>query len=147
MLRMTMGTTKLTGSVGLGANVTANATGRSALSGAAHLIARGASAVSGRVSAVGSAALIALNAAAKSLATARGALRLWHPAGTPERFSANHEPSKRRLTWPSGAIATLYNAVEPDQTMRGAGQVIFAGYQKRGYLVRSSALPSNVSGT
>jgi phage terminase large subunit-like protein len=29
-----------------------------------------------------------------------------------------YEPSKRRLTWPNGAIATLYNAVEPDQ-LRG----------------------------
>ena len=29
-----------------------------------------------------------------------------------------YEPSKRRLTWPSGAIATLYNASEPDQ-LRG----------------------------
>jgi predicted phage terminase large subunit-like protein len=27
-------------------------------------------------------------------------------------------PSKRRLTWPNGAVATLYNAVEPDQ-LRG----------------------------
>lgn len=29
-----------------------------------------------------------------------------------------YEPSKRRLTWPSGATATLFNAVEPDQ-LRG----------------------------
>lgn len=29
-----------------------------------------------------------------------------------------YEPSKRRLTWPNGAVATLYNAVEPDQ-LRG----------------------------
>jgi phage terminase large subunit-like protein len=29
-----------------------------------------------------------------------------------------YEPSKRRLTWPNGALATLYNAVEPDQ-LRG----------------------------
>jgi phage terminase large subunit-like protein len=29
-----------------------------------------------------------------------------------------YEPSKRRLTWPNGAIATLFNAVEPDQ-LRG----------------------------
>jgi phage terminase large subunit-like protein len=29
-----------------------------------------------------------------------------------------YEPSKRCLTWPNGAIATLYNAVEPDQ-LRG----------------------------
>lgn len=28
------------------------------------------------------------------------------------------EPSKRRLTWPNGAVATLYNATEPDQ-LRG----------------------------
>lgn len=29
-----------------------------------------------------------------------------------------YEPSKRRLTWSNGAVATLYNAVEPDQ-LRG----------------------------
>ena len=29
-----------------------------------------------------------------------------------------YEPSKRRLTWPNGAIATLFNATEPDQ-LRG----------------------------
>ncbi len=33
-------------------------------------------------------------------------------------FRPLYESSKRRLTWPSGAIATLYNAVEPDQ-LRG----------------------------
>lgn len=33
-------------------------------------------------------------------------------------FRPMYEPSKRRLTWPNGAIATLYNAVEPDQ-LRG----------------------------
>lgn len=37
-----------------------------------------------------------------------------HPAD----FRPNYEPSKRRLTWPNGAVATLYNAVEPDQ-LRG----------------------------
>jgi len=37
-----------------------------------------------------------------------------HP---PERRPL-YEPSKRRLTWPNGAIATLYNATEPDQ-LRG----------------------------
>lgn len=29
-----------------------------------------------------------------------------------------YEPSKRRITWPNGAVATLYNATEPDQ-LRG----------------------------
>jgi phage terminase large subunit-like protein len=29
-----------------------------------------------------------------------------------------YEPSKRRLTWPNGAVGTLYNATEPDQ-LRG----------------------------
>jgi predicted phage terminase large subunit-like protein len=33
-------------------------------------------------------------------------------------FRPKYEPSKRRLTWPNGAIATLYNAVEPEQ-LRG----------------------------
>jgi phage terminase large subunit-like protein len=37
-----------------------------------------------------------------------------HPAD----FRPTYELSKRRLTWPNGAIATLYNAVEPDQ-LRG----------------------------
>lgn len=36
----------------------------------------------------------------------------------PPAFRPNYEPSKRRLTWPNGAMATLYNAVEPDQ-LRG----------------------------
>lgn len=36
----------------------------------------------------------------------------------PPDFRPHYEPSKRRLTWPNGAIATLYNAVEPDQ-LRG----------------------------
>ena len=37
-----------------------------------------------------------------------------HPAA----FRPLYEPSKRRLTWPNGATATLFNAVEPDQ-LRG----------------------------
>lgn len=44
------------------------------------------------------------------------------PAGIlachPKDFRPLYEPSKRRLTWPNGAQATLYNAVEPDQ-LRG----------------------------
>jgi phage terminase large subunit-like protein len=36
----------------------------------------------------------------------------------PPDFRPHYEPSKRRLTWPNGAQATLYNAVEPDQ-LRG----------------------------
>lgn len=36
----------------------------------------------------------------------------------PKDFRPNYQPSKRRLTWPNGAIATLYNATEPDQ-LRG----------------------------
>jgi len=37
-----------------------------------------------------------------------------HPKG----FRPLYEPSKRRLTWPNGAVGTLYNATEPDQ-LRG----------------------------
>lgn len=37
-----------------------------------------------------------------------------HPNG----FRPAYEPSKRRLTWPNGAIATLFNGTEPDQ-LRG----------------------------
>jgi phage terminase large subunit-like protein len=36
----------------------------------------------------------------------------------PPDFRPHYEPSKRRLTWPNGAQATLYNATEPDQ-LRG----------------------------
>ncbi len=36
----------------------------------------------------------------------------------PPDFRPLYEPSKRRLTWPNGAIATCYNASEPDQ-LRG----------------------------
>jgi len=44
------------------------------------------------------------------------------PAGLlaihPKDFRPLYQPSMRRLTWPNGATATLYNAVEPDQ-LRG----------------------------
>lgn len=36
----------------------------------------------------------------------------------PPDFRPVYEPSKRRVSWPNGAIATLYNAIEPDQ-LRG----------------------------
>lgn len=36
----------------------------------------------------------------------------------PKDFRPLYEPSKRRLTWPNGAVGTLYNATEPDQ-LRG----------------------------
>lgn len=36
----------------------------------------------------------------------------------PKAFRPMYEPSKRRVTWPNGAVATLYNATEPDQ-LRG----------------------------
>jgi phage terminase large subunit-like protein len=36
----------------------------------------------------------------------------------PKDFRPTYEPSKRRVTWPNGAVATLFNAVEPDQ-LRG----------------------------
>ena len=36
----------------------------------------------------------------------------------PSAFRPKFESSKRRVTWPNGAIATLYNATEPDQ-LRG----------------------------
>lgn len=44
------------------------------------------------------------------------------PAGIlachPPHERPNYEPSKRRLTWPNGAVASLFNATEPDQ-LRG----------------------------
>lgn len=39
-------------------------------------------------------------------------------ACSPPWFRPKYEPSKRRLTWPNGAIATTYSAEEPDQ-LRG----------------------------
>jgi predicted phage terminase large subunit-like protein len=36
----------------------------------------------------------------------------------PEAERPLYEPSKRRLTWPNGAVATTFNATEPDQ-LRG----------------------------
>jgi predicted phage terminase large subunit-like protein len=43
-----------------------------------------------------------------------GGLLSIHPNG----FRPEFERSKRRLTWPNGAVAFLYNAIEPDQ-LRG----------------------------
>ena len=37
---------------------------------------------------------------------------------SPPWMKPTYEPSKRRLTWPNGAVATLFNATEPDQ-LRG----------------------------
>lgn len=42
-----------------------------------------------------------------------GLLAIYPPDQRP-----HYEPSKRRVTWKNGAVATLYNAVEPDQ-LRG----------------------------
>lgn len=39
-------------------------------------------------------------------------------ACSPPWMRPTYEPSKRRLTWPNGAVATLYDAREPDQ-LRG----------------------------
>lgn len=39
-------------------------------------------------------------------------------AASPPYDRPNYEPSKRRLTWPNGAIATAYSAEEPDR-LRG----------------------------
>lgn len=39
----------------------------------------------------------------------------------PKDFRPIYEPSKRRLTWPNGAVASLFNATEPDQ-LRGPQQ-------------------------
>jgi phage terminase large subunit-like protein len=37
----------------------------------------------------------------------------------PPDFRPTYEPSKRRLTWPNGATATIFNATEPDQLRGG----------------------------
>lgn len=39
-------------------------------------------------------------------------------AVSPDHEKPNYEPSKRRLTWPNGAVGTIYSAFEPDQ-LRG----------------------------
>ncbi len=39
-------------------------------------------------------------------------------AVTPDRARPLYEPSKRRITWPNGAVATAYSAEEPDR-LRG----------------------------
>ena len=36
----------------------------------------------------------------------------------PKDFRPTYEPSKRRLTWPNGAVTSIYNGTEPDQ-LRG----------------------------
>jgi len=38
---------------------------------------------------------------------------------SPPEFKPDYEPSKRRLTWPNGASATLYTAEEPDRIRGG----------------------------
>lgn len=39
-------------------------------------------------------------------------------AAHPKEFRPLYEPSKRRVTWPNGAVGHIYNATEPDQ-LRG----------------------------
>ena len=39
-------------------------------------------------------------------------------ACSPDDFRPEYEPSKRRLTWPNGAVASTYSADKPDQ-LRG----------------------------
>lgn len=39
-------------------------------------------------------------------------------AVSPPWFKPEYEPSKRRLTWPNGAVATIFSSAEPDQ-LRG----------------------------
>lgn len=50
-----------------------------------------------------------------------GILELSHPD-----FRPLYEPSKRRLTWPNGAVATTYTADKPDQ-LRGPQHDLFWG--------------------
>ena len=44
--------------------------------------------------------------------------RVRHSSFRPEWDRPHYEPSKRRLTWPNGAIATTYSADEPER-LRG----------------------------
>jgi phage terminase large subunit-like protein len=58
-------------------------------------------------------ARVYLGVSLKKLDYAAGILQV-HP----KDFRPLHEPSKRRLTWPNGAVASIYNATEPEQ-LRG----------------------------
>lgn len=64
----------------------------------------------------GRVALIAETAADARDVMVEGESGLLH-IGRPD-MRPMYEPSKRRLTWPNGAVGTLFNAVEPDQ-LRG----------------------------
>ena len=48
------------------------------------------------------------------MSLSQAALLACHPPGERPLYKS----SKRRLTWPNGAVATLFNATEPDQ-LRG----------------------------
>ncbi len=54
-----------------------------------------------------------------------GILHVGHPKTRPD-----YEPSKRRLTWPNGATATVFSSKEPDQ-MRGPQCDLFWGDEIR----------------
>jgi phage terminase large subunit-like protein len=56
-------------------------------------------------------------------------------AVAPPQFQPIYEPSKRRLTWPNGAIATTFSAEEPDR-LRGP-QHDAAVCDEPGFLVTS----------
>ena len=47
-------------------------------------------------------------------------------AVSPSWFKPNYEPSKRRLTWPNGAVASTYSGDEPDQLRGPAHHFVWA---------------------
>jgi phage terminase large subunit-like protein len=57
-----------------------------------------------------------VSACASAISRARGAPRILAISPNPER--PLYELSKRRLTWPNGAVATTYSADEPER-LRG----------------------------
>ncbi len=74
-----------------------------------------------RRNAIGAGAYERVALVAETAADARDVL-VEGPSGLlnvhPPAFRPKFEPSKRRLSWPNGAVATLFNATEPDQ-LRG----------------------------
>jgi phage terminase large subunit-like protein len=65
----------------------------------------------------------------------------------PKEFRPAYEPSKRRLTWPNGAQATLYNGTEPDQLRgRSTTRPLLMSLQSTGRLKRHGTCCNSVSG-
>ena len=67
-------------------------------------------------------------------------------AVSPPRRRPHFEPSLRRLTWPNGAIATLYSAMEPE-SLRGPQHSHFRWSVAKGIIRQRSARPHRCFGS